>query len=182
MKKITKLNIIMWVSLVLLIGGVLIISKLTEDLIYLLILVPFAVTGIVCEKLIEKEKQIENKNDRENDKKEMISLLLKKQGESALLDLIYEIVSGNCIEINNVIKDKDLIIGFDYVEEDNYYEVSIEKEKYSKKLFYYASLCSEGEILLNESEDGINVEGMNREDIIEILVEDVKKYAKRIGM
>lgn len=115
------------------------------------------------------------KKEEEIRKEKFLSILEEKKDFTATASVMLELITHQNIEIEQLLQKNNLCIDFDFVEEDNYYDVMIDSVSTRKKDAYYLSLCLEGELMLN-SGNVIFTNNMKDQEIIEHILKDLQEY------
>ena len=121
----------------------------------------------------------EDKKKEELQKKEFINILFEKKNIDPIFEVMYDLITEENIEINQLIKELDMIVTFDYIIEDNYFEVSIENKVFKKNDFNCITICLEGNEKIYDSsfedeESDFNIYNANYNDIISKIILNLK--------
>ena len=131
------------------------------------------------EKQMKEFNKEEDKKKEELQKKEFINILFEKKNIDPIFEVMYDLITEENIEINQLIKELDMIVTFDYIIEDNYFEVSIENKVFKKNDFNCITICLEGNEKIYDSsfedeESDFNIYNANYNDIISKIILNLK--------
>lgn len=174
---IVGLNLILLVTLLVL---KFLIKDFPDWITYVLIIVIFILMLFYrFETTKERQNNIEKEKIEEKNRKQfLISFLEAKAATSPTASVMYGILTKQTLELQALISEKNLEIDFDWNEEDAYYDVMITSKYKRNKELYYLSLSFEGEeeeLLLNSGEE-VSTNQMREEEIIDLIIEDMKKF------
>ncbi|MDE5546642.1 MAG: hypothetical protein K2I88_04175 [Anaeroplasmataceae bacterium] len=120
------------------------------------------------ESLKEKEKER---------RKAFISMLEEKSEDNSTIHVMYELFTNQILEIEALIKQKELEIEYDWDEADTF-EVDISSKHKKNKQFYYLALSideEEEELLTNDGKE-IDTQQMKESEIIDLIINDINKF------
>ncbi len=186
MKKFRKIQILTTIiSLVLLIIGVALIKFFKDNDLVLgigfgIIIAVLGVFAVIEHKVNKEQKKYEDQEAIELQKKIREHFEELKDNDPKMA-LICDILNNEYIELTTIMNQANLEFSFDYdedAEKGNYYEFSICSINANKKKFFYSSLYYEVGwfLVLNDEEDGIDVSNLSDSAIVDLFIEDIKKY------
>ncbi len=183
MKKTTVYYLLEFTCIVLLIISIILCKKLnTDENLDWILIIPCAVLCVpmfILEWRRQHFQKKENQQKEEDSKKKFLEKLTSRQNESAALQVMYQIVTGACLEINPLLTKYDLTIDNDYDDEDHILELEIHSANIKGKRIYFSALSSDTEMLLEDKE--INVFDMDETEIISTWVADIEKFFSEIN-
>ncbi len=145
------------------------------NIIFFIVALGFVISVRIFHGKQAKVEAVAMKQEEEIRRKKFISILEGKKDFTATASVMLELITYQNIEIEQLLQKNNLCIDFDFVEEDNYYDVMIDSVSTRKKEVYYLSLCLEGELMLN-SGNVIFTNNMKDQEIIEHILKDLQEY------
>lgn len=128
-------------------------------------------------KVFVKDNLNQNEIDDKVHKDFFINHLYEHQNDSPTYEAMYIVFNGLDLELSTLLNKHQLTIDFDYIVEDDYYEVMI--KKIMKKYIFYITIGRQGikDSMILESQKAIlDVSKMTVKDIINVLIKEINKY------
>ncbi|MGM9971483.1 MAG: hypothetical protein ACI35W_03675 [Anaeroplasmataceae bacterium] len=186
MKLKTKLSIIEWV-LALIIIGIMLICKLLLNRISMWFMIVMAIILLIVLIIFEmKIKSLEKIEKQKEDKKyeehklKAFEIIKKNAVYDHYFSLMDDILNNEILEINLLKEKYELKIDFDYIIEENCYDVTIINDKNKKNILYISlSYCENKWCLLPNSDKEIVLTNETDAEIIELITQAIELFFKK---
>ena len=131
---------------------------------------------LYVDKKVNKLKKEEFEESLKKEKEEMKRKLFERSQVSDIVNTMYELYSGNCSQLNELLEKHNLSMEYLYDEDENSDWFYIESN-YDKNLkdIYILELSGEGKISLGKDES-FDVSNMSYEEIVQYIVNDINKF------
>ncbi|HHU79779.1 MAG: hypothetical protein ACOX40_01385 [Bacilli bacterium] len=132
-------------------------------------------------KLFDKGPSKEERELEERQRKHFfINYLFEHRNDSPINEAMYLIYNGLDLDLATLVNRHQLTIDFDYIVEDEYYDVIIERFEKSDALYLSVSIEGDSKQLLLDSKDYemVDASDLSAQEIIDALIEEIKMYFK----
>ncbi|MGE4572449.1 MAG: hypothetical protein AB7E09_06880 [Candidatus Izemoplasmatales bacterium] len=115
---------------------------------------------------------------REEEKSKFRNKLEINKSKNATFEAMYILFNDLDIEIVELMRTYNLYIDFDFVDEDQYYEVMVQTTNCGKKGMYTTVGTEQGKniMTLDSTGDTISTDGLTSEDIISKVINEIKLF------
>ncbi len=126
----------------------------------------------------KKNNEEELAKARENHRTHFRERLQVNKDKNTTFEAMYILFNALDIEIVELIKRYNLYIDFDFVDEDQYYEVMVQNINGGKKGMYTTVGTEQGKniMTLDSIGDTISTDGLSSEDIMSRVIDEIKTF------
>lgn len=129
----------------------------------------------------KKNNEEELAKVRENHRRHFRERLEVNKDENATFEAMYILFNALDIEIVELIRRYNLYIDYDFVDENQYYEVMIQTINGGKNGMYTTVGTEQGKniMTLDSIGDTISTDGLSSKDIISKVIDEIKKFHEK---
>jgi hypothetical protein len=146
-------------------------------IIFIILTIIFSIIAYSIDKKLKKLNKEERECEAQKENEEMKKKLFERSSVNNIVNMMYELYSGNSNELNEVLTRYDLMMEYIYDDERNEDWFYIENREFPKKKnqFYVFELSGEGKVTL-EKHEHLDVSNMSYNELVEYIVNDIKTF------
>ena len=146
-------------------------------IIFIILTIIFSIIAYSIDKKLKKLNKEERECEAQKENEEMKKKLFERSSVNNIVNMMYELYSGNSNELNEVLTRYDLMMEYIYDDERNEDWFYIENREFPKKKnqFYVFELSGEGKVTLKKHEH-LDVSNMSYNELVEYIVNDIKTF------
>jgi hypothetical protein len=144
---------------------------------FIILTIIFSIIAYSIDKKLKKLNKEERECEAQKENEEMKKKLFERSSVNNIVNMMYELYSGNSNELNEVLTRYDLMMEYIYDDERNEDWFYIENREFPKKKnqFYVFELSGEGKVTL-EKHEHLDVSNMSYNELVEYIVNDIKTF------
>ncbi len=131
-------------------------------------------------KRLKEKKEAKLRAKKEALKNQFISYINAYKDENSTMDAMYTLIHSLDFDMNSLVKKYDLVVDFDFLESEDFYEIEVYAAIEKPDNFYIAVGTQEGKntILLNDDSE-LDADQFTTSEIITKIIEEIENYHQR---